>query len=116
MRMDLRYYGRSGVRDFAWGAAMTFEPNLSRSRVFFNGELGNPIRFREAMSALHDVVIGDLKFKKKDKSAYKAWLAQHQAEEERLRQAVHDHVKAQEASRIAKQPRQTAKAKGAATA
>jgi len=104
MRMDLRYYGKSGVRDFAWGAAMTFEPNLSRSRVFFNGELANPIRFREAISALHDVVIGDLRFKKKDRSAYKAWLAQQEAEHEKLRQAVYDQVKTQEAQRIARQP------------
>ncbi len=104
MRMDLRYYGRSGVREHSWGAAMTFEPNLSRSRVFFDGELVNPLRFREAISALHDVVIGDLRSQKRDKSAYKAWLAQRKHEEDDLRQSTFDKAKVDEAQKIAKGP------------
>jgi hypothetical protein len=83
---------------------MTFEPNLSRSRVFFDGELVNPLRFREAISALHDVVIGDLRFKKRDKSAYKAWLAQRAQAEADLRQATYDKTKVEEAQKIAKGP------------
>lgn len=102
--MDLRYHGRSGVRDFDWGSAMTFEPNLARSRVFFDGELVNPLRFREAISALHDVVIGDLRFKKKDKTAYKAWLERQKHDEEKLRAATFDKAQVEEAEKIARGP------------
>src|SRR4051812_5200121 len=104
MKLDLRYHGRSGARETSWGTAMTFEPNLSRSKVFFDGELVHPVRFREAISALHDVVIGDLRFVKRDKTAYKAWLARRAADEANLQQATFDKVKIEEAARIAKQP------------
>jgi hypothetical protein len=35
--------------------------------------LAKPTRFREAISTLHDCVIGDLRFKKRDKTAYQDW-------------------------------------------
>src|SRR5205823_3166685 len=35
-----------------------------------------PLRFREAMSALHECVISDLRFKKKEKARYLAWKKQ----------------------------------------
>ncbi len=73
MNLDLRYLGASEVPATASGATVRFSPNLARSRVFFDAELAYPLRFREAMSALHDVVVGDLRFKKKDKTAYLAW-------------------------------------------
>lgn len=104
MKLDLRYHGRSGVRDHAWGAALTFEPNLARSRVFFDGELADPLRFREAISALHDVVVGDLRFVARDRTAHRAWLAQKAEDEAQLRRAVHDRVKLAEAQRIARAP------------
>jgi hypothetical protein len=34
------------------------------------------VAFREAISALHDVVVSDLRFQPRDKTAYKAWAAQ----------------------------------------
>jgi SWIM zinc finger len=104
MKLDLRYWGKSGMRDVAGGAAMTFEPNLSRNKVFFDAELVDPVRFREAISALHAVVVGDLRFQKKDKPAYKAFLALREKEEQALRQATHDRVKVAEAQKIAKGP------------
>ncbi len=73
MRYDLRYLGKSGVRETASGASVSFSPNLAREKVFFDSELRFPIRFREAMSALHDVVVGDLRWKKKDRTAYEAF-------------------------------------------
>ena len=56
--------------------------------TFFVGKLGKHIPFREAISALHDVVVSDLRFKPKDKTAYlewaaeqeKIWLGEHMAE------------------------------------
>jgi hypothetical protein len=100
--MDLRYYGRSGVRDLDGGSAIAFAPNLSRARVFFDGELADPLRFREAISALHDIVIGDLRYQKKDKTAYKAWLAQQKANEDKLRAAVRDEEQVKRAQQITK--------------
>ena len=94
MNLDLRYYGRSEVVP-AGGAswAMRFAPNLARPRVFFDGGLRNPVRFREAVSALHDVVVGDLRFQKKDKTAYEQWRKEQAEAEEELRRAVHDEAK-----------------------
>ncbi len=76
MNFDFRYLGKSGVRETTSGASVHFSPNLAREKVFFDSELLFPIRFREAMSALHDVVVGDLRFRKKDKTAYEAFKAQ----------------------------------------
>jgi hypothetical protein len=104
MRVDFKYLGRSEVREEAGAAAMSFAPNLSRSKVFFDAELVDPVRFREAMSALHDVVIGDLKFKKRDKAAYKAFLAEREKEEAELRDKAFDKAKAAELKKISKQP------------
>src|SRR6185369_790416 len=73
MKVDFRYLGHSGVLQRPSGAALAFAPNLARPKVFFDAELAAPVRFREAVSALHDVVVGDLKAKKKDKSAWEAW-------------------------------------------
>ncbi|HET7544338.1 MAG TPA: SWIM zinc finger family protein [Polyangiaceae bacterium] len=104
MKVDLRYQGHSGLRDVAGGQALGFAPNLARPKVFFDAQLGNPLRFREAVSALHEVVIGDLKAKKKDRSAWEAWKAQRAADEAALRAAVIDHARSEELARIAKEP------------
>lgn len=92
MRVDLRYLGASGVREIAGGDALAFAPNLAREKVFFDAELAHPLRFREAMSALHEVVVGDLRFKKRDKSAYEAWKAEKAKEEANLRKAIYDRT------------------------
>lgn len=102
MRVDFKYLGKSEVREVGGAAAMSFAPNLTRSKVFFDAELVDPLRFREAMSALHDVVVGDLKFKKRDRAAYKAFLAQREQEERDLREQAFDKAKAAELKRRAK--------------
>jgi hypothetical protein len=104
VRVDFRYRGKSGVVETAGGAAMTFEPNLSRAKVFFDAELADPLRFREAMSALHAVVVGDLRARPKDRSAHKAWLAVQQARERQIADAVRDRVKRDEIAKIAAEP------------
>src|SRR5947199_262694 len=43
------------------------------------------LRSREAISALHDVVISDLRYAKKDKSAYEAYQAERKQREAALR-------------------------------
>jgi hypothetical protein len=73
MIQNFIYGGHSGLVDRGADRSIRFAPNLAREPVAFDAELLNPLRFREAISALHDVVISDLRFKKRDKSAYEAW-------------------------------------------
>ncbi len=104
MNLDVTYYGKSGFSEGPSGNALAFQPNLSRAKVFFDQQLKHPLRFREAISALHEVVVGNLKFQKKDKTAYEAWKKQHDAEEAEVRRAVHDQAKQTELARLAKEP------------
>jgi hypothetical protein len=85
MQVALAYRGRSGVVQTNVGLAVALAPNLRRDRVSFVGTLKQPLRFREAMSALHDVVISDLRFKKKDKTAYEEWKKAESAREAAIR-------------------------------
>jgi hypothetical protein len=101
---DLRYLGRSGVSAAAWGLAMRLSPNLSRPKVYFDAEVSYPIRFREAMSALHDVVVGDLRFHKKDKTAYEEWKKEQAIKDSQLRQQLEKDIKAKELEKIAREP------------
>lgn len=85
MNYELRYLGKSTVDQGPYRTAVRFSPNLARDRVALDAELRDPLRFREAISALHAVVVSDLKFRKKDKSAYEAWKKSQLEEEERIR-------------------------------
>ncbi|MGC4093833.1 MAG: SWIM zinc finger family protein [Polyangiaceae bacterium] len=104
MRVDLRYQGLSAVRQALSGLELSFSPNLARPKVFFDAELRDPVRFREAVSALHDVVVGDLKAKKKDRSAWEAWKKQRADDEAGLRSAVVDQEKREALLRTAAKP------------
>ncbi len=104
MNLDLRYLGASEVQASGSGATVRFSPNLARSRVFFDAELLHPLRFREAMSALHDVVVGDLRFKKKDKTAYQQWKKEQAERDAQVRRALFDKAKQAELARVAKEP------------
>ncbi len=93
MNFSVAYYGRSGVSARPGGMGLSFAPNLRRDRVSFTGDLLDPVRFREAVSALHAVVVGDLKFKPKDRSAHQAYLKQVQERESAIRSAVYRKAK-----------------------
>ncbi len=54
---------------------MTFAPDTLRSPVHFRGLLSKHLPFREAISALHDVVISDLRYQPRDLTQYQEWLA-----------------------------------------
>lgn len=88
MNVDLRYLGRSAVVPAGGGSALRLAPNLARPKVFFDAELAQPVRFREAISALHEVVVGDHRFKKRDKTAWHAWKQQEKDREAQIRQQV----------------------------
>lgn len=102
MKVSLAYLGRSAVHGGPYRSQIAFAPNLSRDRVFFDGKLRDPLRFREAISALHDVVIGDLRPPKKDRTAHAAHLAQKQEEELELRARI---AKREEDGALAKLPK-----------
>lgn len=79
MLFDYKYKGSSSVDNYNSDKTdMSFVPDASREPTYFSGELGTPIEFREAISALHDVVISDLRFKPKDKTEYKEWAAKQE--------------------------------------
>ena len=85
MEMRFQYRGRSQLSGVNGARTLALAANLARDPVAFDAPLTSPLRFREAISALHDVVISDLRYTPRDKSAYDAWK---QNERQRLA-AVH---------------------------
>ncbi|HEX4796802.1 MAG TPA: SWIM zinc finger family protein [Humisphaera sp.] len=89
MNVTLAYRGHSGVADSGRQTVFRLVPNLAREPVAFNAPLRHPLRFREAMSALHDVVISDLRFKKRDKSDYEQWKKERATQAQTVRREVY---------------------------
>ncbi|HPF38417.1 MAG TPA: metal-binding protein [Phycisphaerae bacterium] len=85
MQVRTAYYGSSAIRQAAGSRILQFAPDLSRDRVAFDAPLKDPVRFREAISALHDVVINDLRFKPRDKSGYQLWKENQRQREAQIR-------------------------------
>jgi hypothetical protein len=73
MNLRFAYLGQSELKADAGGQTLSLAPNLAREAVAFDAPLRDPLRFREAISALHDIVISDLRFKPRDKTAYAEW-------------------------------------------
>ena len=78
MLFEYKYRGSSGVTGTAGSTKMNFAPDASRDPVWFNGTVQKHLPFREAISALHDVVVSDLRFKPKDREEYKRWAAEQE--------------------------------------
>jgi hypothetical protein len=93
MNLTVAYRGRSSIVRRPDSLALSLEPNLRRDRVSFDGVLRQPLRFREAVSALHDVVISDLRFQPKDKSAYEAYVKEVKKREEMIRRAAKEFTR-----------------------
>ena len=85
MDFTVAYNGRSGLSTGTGGMSLSFAPNLRRDRVSFVGDLRLPLRFREAVSALHAIVVSDLKYRPKDRSAYQEYLKQVRERENAIR-------------------------------
>lgn len=88
MNLTLAYHGRSAIAAGPSGLAVSLAPNLRRDRVAFEGVLLRPHRFREAIGALHDVVVSDLRYRPKDRSDYEAYLKARKEREDALRRTV----------------------------
>ena len=78
MLFNYRYSGSSAIADSAHSTAMSFAPDTLREPTFFSGRLNRHIPFREAISALHDVVTSDLRIQPKDRTAYLEWAAEQE--------------------------------------
>jgi hypothetical protein len=77
MEFEYSYKNHTSINDNGASTQMSFSPDTKRPPTFFIGELRKHIAFREAISALHNVVVSDLRFKPKDKTAYKEWAAKN---------------------------------------
>jgi len=75
MIVPLRYTGTSAIVQRLRSADVQLAANTLREAVFFRGVLGQPLVFREALGALHSVVTSDLKYRPRDRQAFRAWLA-----------------------------------------
>lgn len=94
MNLSLAYAAQSGVISRKGSLTVQLQPNLAREPVAFDAPLLKPIRFREAVSALHDVVISDLRFKPRDKTAYKEWKEAQKDELGRIQREAFQQRKA----------------------
>jgi hypothetical protein len=75
MEFNYSYKGSTAVTESGANTQMSFSPDTKRPPTYFIGELRQNVAFREAISALHDVVVSDMRFKPKDKTAYQEWRA-----------------------------------------
>ena len=98
MEFEYAFKRPTSVANRPGSTELSFSPDTKREPTYFSGELRKGIAFREAISALHDVVVSDLRFKPKDKTAYKEWAAKQEAID-------WDQVAAQRAN-VAKQMRE----------
>ena len=96
MNLAVAYRRRSGIERRPGSLALSLEPNLRRDRVSFDGVLRDPLHFREAVSALHDVVVSDLRYQPKDRTTYQNYLKELKTREDAIRRAARE-VKIDEA-------------------
>ncbi|MGR7812310.1 SWIM zinc finger family protein [Lacinutrix undariae] len=74
MQFNYKYGSTSAVNNGVSSTGVNFAPDVLREPTFFVGTLNEKIPFREAISALHHVVVADFNFQPKDNTAYLAWL------------------------------------------
>lgn len=97
MKFNYTYTNNTSVQQTNNNTQMSFSPDIQRQPTYFIGELRQNINFREAISALHQVVVSDLRFKPKDREAYQQWRSQQDDLDWQLvaaqRQEVADKIK-----------------------
>ncbi len=89
MNLRFAYLGQSGLLAEAGGQTLSLAPNLAREAVAFDAPLRQPLRFREAMSALHDIVASDFRYHPRDKTAYEEWKKSEVRRLAQVRQGAH---------------------------
>ena len=76
MKFNYTYTNNTTIQQTNNNTQMSFSPDIQRQPTYFIGELKQNLAFREAISVLHHVVVSDLRFKPKDREAYKQWRSQ----------------------------------------
>lgn len=94
MIVEFKYKGQSSVVQGLTNSKIALTTNEVREAAYFKGTLGRPLVFREAMGALHDVVISDLKYRPRDRLAFEEWMRQKDEE------FVKNFIVEQEAARL----------------
>jgi hypothetical protein len=75
MQFNFAYGGDSTVSNGVDRTALSFAPDILRPPTFLRGKLRDALAFREAIGALHEVVVSDLRWKPKDRTEYLRWRA-----------------------------------------
>jgi len=78
MNFVYRFLGESHAVSDALSSSFGFAPDTLRQPTFFTGKVVKHLAFREAISALHHVVVSDMRFKPRDRTAYFEWLKQNE--------------------------------------
>ena len=78
MKFEYKYYGATSVDNSDRAQAFSFAPDTLRPPTYFEGLLRRDshahLSFREALSALHSVVVSDTRYRGRDPVAYRSWL------------------------------------------
>jgi hypothetical protein len=77
MDVKYKYFGNSRIDSSADSSSMSFAPDSKREPTFLVGDIDkeHAVSFCEAISALHSVVLSDLRYKV-DNADYKVWRAE----------------------------------------
>ncbi len=70
---DLQYRGQSGFEEEGEGGHVNLFATASRGPVGFKGRVKDPLRLREVLSTLYEIVKSDFRYTPKDRSAYITW-------------------------------------------
>jgi hypothetical protein len=80
MILHTQYAGRSVITSTLSRSRVQFATNRLREPAYFEGTLGQPITFRDALAALYQVVVSDHKYRPRDRVEFKAWLEKQDRE------------------------------------
>ncbi|AKF06749.1 hypothetical protein [Sandaracinus amylolyticus] len=71
-----KYAGRSGAVASGDRARLALATSTLREATYFAGELDDVLPLREGLAALYDVAVSDFRYHPRDRTAFRAWLAE----------------------------------------
>lgn len=74
MKVELKYAGSSAIISGLGSSRVALATNVLREPAFLEAELGRPLLARDGLATLHGVVTSDLKYRPKDRLAFRLWL------------------------------------------
>lgn len=76
MIYESQYAGRSTIQNTLTGSQVQLAANRLREPTYFDAALKSPLVFRDALAALHAVVVSDYKYRPRDRVEFQAWMAE----------------------------------------